>query len=68
MSTYGSSGQRSMLTTSTSRLFCARWKLAIAELGLAAIRYCLDGRFYVMDGRGAGFTDAGTWVPDQQAV
>ena len=23
---------------------------AIAELGLLAIRYCLDGRFYVMDG------------------
>ena len=41
---------------------------AIPELGLPAIRYCLDGRFYVMDGRGAGFTDAGTWVPDQQAV
>lgn len=42
---------------------------AVAVLGLMAIRYCLDGRFYVMDGaRVEGPTDAATSVPDQQAV
>lgn len=42
---------------------------AIAELNLLAIRYCLDGLFYVMDGgRVEGPTDAATSVPDQQAV
>ena len=41
----------------------------ISELELQAIRYCLDGRFYVMDGaRVEGPTDAATSVPDQQAV
>jgi hypothetical protein len=41
---------------------------AITELDLLAIRYCLDGRFYVMDGaRVEGATDVAT-VPDQQPV
>ena len=44
-------------------------EVAIAELDLLAIRYCLDGRFYVMDGvRVEGAKDAATSVPDQQAV
>ena len=40
---------------------------AIAELDLLAIRCCVDGRFYVMDGvRVEGPTDAAASVPDQQ--
>jgi hypothetical protein len=42
---------------------------AIVELDLLAIRYCLDGRFYVMGGpRVEGPTEAAAQVPDQQAV
>jgi hypothetical protein len=42
---------------------------AIAELDLLAIRYCLDGRFYVMGGRGVEDpTEAAAPAPDQQAV
>lgn len=42
---------------------------AVAELDLLAIRCCVDGRFYVMDGvRAEGATDAAISVPDQQAV
>jgi hypothetical protein len=41
----------------------------IAELNLLAIRYCVDGRFYVMDGpRVEGATEAVVAVSDQQAV
>jgi len=44
-------------------------EVAIAELNLRAIRYCLDGRFYVMDGaRVEGTTDSAISVPDQQPV
>ena len=42
---------------------------AIAELELLAIRYCVDGRFYVMGGpRVEGPTETAAPVPDQQAV
>ena len=42
---------------------------AIAELDLLAIRYCLDGRFYVMGGlRVEDPTEAAAPVPDRQAV
>ena len=42
---------------------------AVAVLGLMAIRYCLDGRFYVMDGARVEVpADAATSIPDQQAV
>ena len=42
---------------------------AIAELELLAIRYCVDGRFYVMGGpRVEAPTEAAAPVPDQQAV
>ena len=42
---------------------------AIAELDLLAIRYCLDGRFYVMGGpRVEGPAEVAAPVPDQQAV
>jgi hypothetical protein len=42
---------------------------AITELGLLAIRYCLDGRFYVMDeARVERPAEAASPVADQQAV
>ena len=42
---------------------------SIAELNLLAIRYCVDGRFYVMGGRRVeGPTEAAAPVRDQQAV
>jgi len=42
---------------------------AIAELNLRAIRYCLDGRFYVMAApQVEAPADAAAPVPDQQAV
>ena len=47
--TCGSSGPGRRSTTSISQFFCARWKPSISELDLQAIRYCLDGRFYVME-------------------
>jgi hypothetical protein len=44
-------------------------EVAIAELNLRAIRYCLDGRFYVMCApRVETPADAAAPVPDQQAV
>ena len=54
---------------SISPYFCARWRDAVAELELLAIRYCVDGRFYVMGGpRVEAPTEAAAPVPDQQAV
>jgi hypothetical protein len=42
---------------------------AIVELDLLAIRYCVDGRFYVMaERRVESPTEAAAPVPDQQAV
>jgi hypothetical protein len=42
---------------------------AIAELDLLAIRYCVDGRFYVMGGAPVEDpTEAAAPVSDQQAV
>jgi hypothetical protein len=42
---------------------------AVAELDLLAIRYCVDGRFYVMGGpRVEDHTEATAPVSDHQAV
>lgn len=42
---------------------------AIAELDLLAIRYCVDGRFYVMEcPRVEGPTETAAQISDQQAV
>jgi hypothetical protein len=42
---------------------------AVSELHLDAIRYCLDGRFYIMEGvRLEGTTHVVRSIPDRQAV
>ncbi len=43
---------------------------AVSKLGLQAIRYCLDGRFYVMEGahREEGATNVVRSIPGQQVA